>query len=267
MRSIPCALAIGGLDPGGGAGILADLRAFSVAGAFGCAAVTLVTVQSTAGMRRARALPSSEIVAQAEEVLAHQRVRSLKVGALGSDANVRAVARLLARHAEVPVVIDTPMRPTRGRDRLLAVNALSALRKDLLPRATLATVNLAEAEALLGAPVRTVADARDAAHDLARAGPRAVLVKGGHMEGPMAVDVLAIDGAIVLFRARRLALPSMHGTGCTFASLVAGRLAHARAGRVGRDVLVNAVRWAKRAHHRALARAANVGDGGHVVVG
>jgi hydroxymethylpyrimidine/phosphomethylpyrimidine kinase len=140
-----------------------------------------------------------------------------------------------------------------------------------LPRATLATVNVAEAEALLGAPVRTVADARDAARELARGGARAVLVKGGHMEGAMAVDVLAVDGAIVELRARRLVLPPMHGTGCTLASLVAGRLAQGRAGqrarRIGRVALIDAVRWAKRAHHRALARAVDIGEGARVVVG
>jgi len=272
MRSerpgLPCALAIGGLDPGGGAGVLADLRAFAAAGAFGCAAVALTTVQSTAGLRRVRYVPARDVVAQAEEVLRSQRVRALKLGALGSRENVSAVARLLARHPDVPAVVDTPIRPTRGQARLLAADALAAVRRDLLPRATLVTVNLLEARAFTGEAVETIGEAHDAARTLSAAGARAVLIKGGHMAGPAAIDVLAVDGEVMELRAARLALAPTHGTGCTFASLIAGRLA-VRASprsRVDRDDLVAAVRWAKRVHHAALARAVDVGRGMRVIV-
>jgi len=107
--SLPCALTIGGLDPGGGAGILADLRAFAAANAFGCAAVTLTTAQSTAGLKSVRYVRAREVASQAEEVLRSQRVCAVKVGALGSRENVHAAARLLLRHAGIPVVVDTPM--------------------------------------------------------------------------------------------------------------------------------------------------------------
>jgi hydroxymethylpyrimidine/phosphomethylpyrimidine kinase len=262
-----CALAIGGLDPGGGAGLAADLRAFSAAGAFGCAVVAVLTVQSTAGLRSARAVGPREVTSQAEEVLRNQEVRAVKIGALGSADNVRAVARLLDRRpskAEIPVVLDTPVRPSRstGRHaRLTADDALAALRRDLLPRATLATVNAAEAAALLGERVATVGEAHDAARALARSGAQAVLVKGGHLHGPSATDILAIDGEVIELRARRLAVGPVHGTGCTFASLVAGRLAVRAREEVGRDVLVAAIRWAKRVHHAALSRAVRVGHG------
>jgi hydroxymethylpyrimidine/phosphomethylpyrimidine kinase len=268
MALLPCALAIGGLDPGGGAGVIADLRAFARAGVFGCASVALVTVQSTSGLRRARSVPARDVVAQAEEVLIHQRVRSIKVGALGDAANVRAVARLLARHPTIPVVVDTPMRPTRGRERLLADRAVAVLRGELLPRATLATVNVPEAEVLSGRRVRDVGEAHEAAIELSRGGTRAVLVKGGHLAGRDAIDVLAIDGATYELRAHRVALPAMHGTGCTFASLVAGRLARVRTAssrRVSKAALVAAIRWAKRAHHAALAHAVDVGGDAWVV--
>jgi hydroxymethylpyrimidine/phosphomethylpyrimidine kinase len=264
----PCALSIGGLDPGGGAGIAADLRAFTAAGVFGCAALAVVTVQSTAGLRSVRAIPARELVAQASEVLRHQRVRAVKVGALGSEANVRAVARLLGRHPGLPVVVDTPMLPTRGKGRLLAERALAALRDELLPRATLVTVNADEAHALAGEPVRTVGEAHDAARALMKTGARAVLVKGGHLgpaSGPTAVDVLAIGGEVVELRARRLAMGDVHGTGCTLASLIAGCLA-ARAGTgVDAEGLVAAIRWAKRVHHAALTRAVDVGGGMRVL--
>jgi hydroxymethylpyrimidine/phosphomethylpyrimidine kinase len=265
-RGAACALAIGGLDPGGGAGIAADLRAFAAAGAFGCAAVALITVQSTGGMRAARSVPAREVTAQAAEVLRHQRVRAIKVGALGSEDNVRAVARLVAGNPDVPVIVDTPVLPTRGSARLLASRALAALRDELLPLATLATVNLAEAEALVGEPARTLADARNAARELAVSGARAVLVKGGHLTGPSAVDVLVMGSEVIELRARRLRLPPTHGTGCTFASLIAGRLAKRTRLRVGRNELLVAVRWAKRVHHAALGRSVNVGGPMRVVV-
>ena len=265
--AMPCALAIGGLDPGGGAGVLADLRAFAAAGAFGSAVVAVATVQSTAGLRRARSLSATEVVEQAREVLRHQRVRAVKVGALGSAANVRAVARLLAGRAGLAVVVDTPMLPSRGRARLLARGAVQLLREALLPHATLVTVNADEAEALVGGPVRNVGEAHDAARALvSHCGAHAALVKGGHLAGPMAIDVLAVGDEVIELRARRLPGSTVHGTGCTFASLVAGRLATRSARRVERDALVAAVRWAKRVHHAALVRAVDVGGAARVLV-
>ena len=266
MPSLPCALAIGGLDPGGGAGIAADLRAFVAAGVFGCAVVAVVTVQSTRGMRRARAIAAAEVAEQAEEVLQHQRVRAVKVGALGSAANVEVVTRLAATHPKVPFVVDTPMLPTRGRGRLLGDRATAVLREKLLPQTTLLTVNADEAGALLGEPVHTVSEAHDAARALARMGARAVLVKGGHFDGPNAIDILVVDGEVVEIRARRLSVGPIHGTGCTLASLIAGRLAARSTARVRREDLVTAIRWAKRAHHAALAGAVEVGGGMKVLV-
>jgi hydroxymethylpyrimidine/phosphomethylpyrimidine kinase len=267
---LDCALAFGGLDPGGGAGIAADLRAFAAAGAFGCAALAVLTVQSTAGLRSARALPARELSAQVNEVMRHQRVRAVKVGALGGRDNVRAVAALLARYPEVPSVLDTPIAPTRGRGRgkarLLAEGALASLRDTLLPRATLVTANLDEVQALLGEPVRTVGEAHDAARALTALGARAALVKGGHMDGANAIDVLAVDGEVFELRARRLAIPPMHGSGCTFASLIAGRLAVRASSRLDSEDLVAAIRWAKRIHHADLPRATDVGHGLRVVV-
>jgi hydroxymethylpyrimidine/phosphomethylpyrimidine kinase len=206
-----------------------------------------------------------ELEEQAGEVMRHQRVRAVKVGALGTEANVRVVARLLARHGDVPVVVDTPMLPTRGGGRLLARRATEALREELLPRATLITTNADEAGVLLGDAVRTVSEAHDAAQALARGGARAVLVKGGHLTGADAVDVLALAGKVIELRAPRLAVGAVHGTGCTLASLIAGRLAVRTSARLGRAELVSAVRWAKRVHHQGLARAVDVGRGMRVM--
>jgi hydroxymethylpyrimidine/phosphomethylpyrimidine kinase len=251
---VVCALAIGGLDPGGGAGVLADMRGFEAAGAFGCVVVALLTVQSTRGVVSARALPAEGVAAATREVLAGQRVRAIKVGALGSRANIVAVARLLREHAEIPAVVDTPMLPTRGRTALLDERALGALKRELLPAATLVTVNALEAETLVGGRVATTRDARRAATALVAAGARAVLVKAGHLRGAEAVDVLAVRHELFEIGAPRLRIPAVHGAGCTLASLIAGRLAVRP-----RSSIVDAVRWGKRVHHAALSRLVDVG--------
>jgi hydroxymethylpyrimidine/phosphomethylpyrimidine kinase len=259
---LSCALAIGGNDPGGGAGIAADLRAFAAAGAFGCAAIAVLTVQSTAGLVSTRAVPSQQLTAQVREVVRHQRVASVKVGALGSRENVRAVTRWLVGHPQLPTVVDPVMLPTRGHARLLAADALEAMRA-LVGRASLVTANAHEAALLVGREVATVAQARTAALALCAMGAHAALVKGGHLEGPEAVDVLALrkGGRVILLRARRLRLRPLHGGGCVHASLVAGRLAvDGTAYRKDpMDAVIRAVRWARRVHHRALARAVDVG--------
>jgi hydroxymethylpyrimidine/phosphomethylpyrimidine kinase len=252
---MPCVLLVGGLDPGGGAGVLADARAVSRAGAFGCAAITVLTVQSTSGMRSATPVSSRQVIAECTEVVKHQRVRAIKVGALGSEDNVKAVGDFLAIHRDVPSVVDTPMLPTRGRARLLQERAVRALRQRIVPRATLLTVNAPEAEALTGRRVTRIDEARDAAKAILDLGANAVLVKGGHLGGPRAVDIFATSDRTLTLAAARLRVKPFHGGGCALASLIAGRLAVADAP----FDLEPAVRWAKKIHHAALAKATDVG--------
>ena len=255
QREMPCVLLVGGLDPGGGAGILADARAVAKAGAFGCAAVTVLTVQSTSGMRSATAVPARQVIAECTEVVKHQRVRAIKVGALGSDDNVKAVGDFLAIHRDIPSVVDTPMLPTRGRARLLEERAVRFLRQRVIPRSTLVTANAPEAEAITGKRVTRIDEARDAAKAILDLGARAVLVKGGHLGGPRAVDVFATNDRVITLAAARLRVKPFHGGGCVLASLIAGRLAAAD----DPFDLEPAVRWAKKTHHAALARATDVG--------
>ncbi len=254
-----CALSIGGLDPGGGAGLLADARAFARAGVLGCAVTATLTVQSTSGLRASRTLDRAEVEAQAREVLRVQSVRAIKTGALGSAANVRAVARLLGKHASLPVVVDTVLLPTRGSARLLESGAVRSLRDELLPRATLATVNVPEAEALTGLRVTRLAEGEAAAQALLKTGVFAVLVKGGHLTGKRATDLLVSADATIELERDRLDLGPTHGTGCTLASLITGRLAREEATARSWDELVSAVRWAKRVHHEGLEEARDVG--------
>ncbi len=263
-EAYPCALAVGGLDPGGGAGIAADLRAFGVADVFGAAAVALLTVQSTGGLRAATSVPTRFLRAQIDEVLRHQKVGAVKTGALGDAANVRLLARLAAKHPTLPFVVDPVMLPTRGSSRLLATSALRALIEELVPVASLVTANAIEAAVLVGAKVETVEECAFAAERICGLGPRAALVKGGHVpRGPAreVVDVLCVGGRTLLLRAPRLALPPLHGGGCTLASLIAGRLARTtlQGEKELDDAIVHAVAWARRAHHRLLEHPRDVG--------
>jgi hydroxymethylpyrimidine/phosphomethylpyrimidine kinase len=260
-----CALAVGGLDPGGGAGIAADLRAFAAVGVFGCAALALVTVQSTDGLESSTALPSRLVMQQVREVTRVQRVRAVKIGALGSSANVRAVARWLSASATVPIVLDPVMAPTRGASRLLAERAIAAMREELLPCATLVTANAPEAALLTGKRVTTVAEARRAAARLVAMGAKAALVKGGHLDERDAIDVLFVGGRTIELRSRRLELLPTHGGGCVLASLIAGLLARQRGGNAGEGI-EKAVRRARRLHQRALREALDVGGAMRVLV-
>jgi len=262
MRS---ALTVAGLDPGGGAGIAADLRAFAAAGAFGCAAVALLTVQSTSGLVESHPVAPRLLVSQLDEVVRRQRVSVVKTGALGSVGNVRALASWLRKHPRLPVVVDPVLLPTSGRGRLLVAKGLGALRDELVPLATLVTANVPEAEALLATTIRGVADARKAAQGLVALGAHAALVKGGHLTGRWVVDVLALGRRVVLLRAPRLALPPVHGGGCVLASLIAGRLALDDSGSIDARLL-RAVRWARRAHRRALRSPRDVGGASRVLV-
>ena len=276
LPPLPCVLAIGGLDPGGGAGVLADARAIARTGAFACATVAVLTVQSTSGMRSATPVSRSELIAECTEVLKNQRVKAIKVGALGSEENVKAIGDFLAIHRGIPAVVDTVMMPTRGRARLLDERGVKKLRKRLLPYAALVTVNAPEAEVLTGKRVTRLDEARTATLRLLELGCRAVLLKGGHLGGPHAVDLLAIAPrerksspnlgkrpvpVVHELSASRLALPAFHGGGCVLASLIAGRLAmHAEAyASAPEATLEEAVRWAKKLHHEALRRARDVG--------
>jgi hydroxymethylpyrimidine/phosphomethylpyrimidine kinase len=264
MRPNVCALAIAGLDPSGGAGVFADLRAFAAASVWGCAAVTLVTEQSTAGLRASHPIETRRLLGQIRELVSHQRIGGIKIGALGSLANARGVARFLATlGSRVPVVLDPVMRPTLGpgRARLLDTSADRTLR-GMLKSVTVVTPNVPEAEALLRTRIRSVEDTERAARALVGLGARAALVKGGHLAAGASrggvTDVLAVGGRIHRLKAPRVKV-SVHGTGCALSSLIAGRLASV--GALDDSAIVEAVRWAKQRLTEGLAQSLRIGDG------
>ncbi|MEU2582118.1 bifunctional hydroxymethylpyrimidine kinase/phosphomethylpyrimidine kinase [Streptomyces avermitilis] len=222
MTVLPRVLTIAGSDSGGGAGIQADLKTMLALGAHGMSVLTAVTAQNSVGVQGAWELPVEAVRAQYRSVVDDIGVQAVKTGMLGSSALVTAVAELLSDVA-APVVVD-PVSVSKHGDRLLADDALDAVRTRLLPLATVATPNLDEVAQLTGIAVNDEAGMRRAAAHLLAYGPRWVLVKGGHLPGE-AVDLLTDGSAEHWLCAPRHDNRHTHGTGCTLASAVAVGLA------------------------------------------
>jgi hydroxymethylpyrimidine/phosphomethylpyrimidine kinase len=229
------ALTIAGSDSGGGAGLQADLRTFAAHGLHGASAVTAVTAQNSVAVTAWVALEPAMVSAQIDR------------------ATVAAVAEAVARHRLPHLVVD-PVMMAKSGDRLLDPEAERAYVELLFPLAAVVTPNLWETEALLGRPVRTLDAMREAARDLRALGPRAVVVKGGHLEGDEATDVFHDGARMVDLPAARVATAHTHGTGCTYAAAIAARLG------LGHELLT-AVRGAKEYLTEAIRRSYRVGRG------
>jgi hydroxymethylpyrimidine/phosphomethylpyrimidine kinase len=224
-NAVPVALTIAGSDSGGGAGIQADLKTFEAHGVFGASVVTALTAQNTRAVEAVLPVPADFILAQLDAVASDLRVAVVKTGMLGGADVVAAVADGITRHGLRPVVVD-PVMISKSGFPLLPPEAIQAVKDRLIPLADLVTPNAHEAAALAGFPVETLGDARRAAAAIRALGPRAVLVKGGHLDGePDAVDVLLDADGEALFRAERIATRHTHGTGCTYSSAIAANLA------------------------------------------
>jgi len=219
---IPVALTIAGSDPSGGAGIQADLKTFHQFGVYGEAAITLLTVQNTTAVEHVECMPAELVAAQVRAVLADIRPGAAKTGALGSREVVEAVAALAAEF-DFPLVVD-PVLISKHGTPLAAAEAREAIATRLLPRAYLITPNLREAAVLSGLEVCDAAGMRRAAERLVEMGAKAVLVKGGHLEGS-ATDVLYADGRWHEFPAERISTVHTHGTGCTYSAAITAELA------------------------------------------
>jgi hydroxymethylpyrimidine/phosphomethylpyrimidine kinase len=221
------ALTIAGSDPSGGAGIQADLKTFSALGVYGTAVLTALTAQNTRGVTGVHPVPPAFVGEQLRTLLDDVRVHAVKIGMLGTGAVVREVAAVLADRRPGPVVTDPVMVATSG-DRLIDDEAVAATRADLLPLSDLLTPNVPEAAVLLDVPPAT--DARelpDQARALLDLGPRAVLLKGGHLGGSDSVDVLATADGVTVTRRPRVDTTGTHGTGCTLSSALAALAARA----------------------------------------
>jgi hydroxymethylpyrimidine/phosphomethylpyrimidine kinase len=246
-------LTIAGSDSGGGAGIQADLKTMLAHGVHGMSAITAVTVQNSVGVQGFYELEPRAVYEQIESVATDIGVDAVKTGMLASGAIIEAVADACERFALPNLVVD-PVAVSKHGDPLLRPDAVEALRTRLLRLATIVTPNLGEAKLLTGVEPRSRADLQAAAVALAELGPRWVLVKGGHLPGDEAVDLLWDGTSGIELRAPRVATPHTHGTGCTLASAIASNLA------VGLDV-ATAVGEAKRFVSGAIAGAFPLGKG------
>lgn len=217
------ALTIAGSDSGGGAGIQADLKSFSALGVYGASVITAITAQNTRVVAAVEPLSPAIVRAQIETVFDDLAVRAVKIGMLGDPQVIRVVADAL-RGYDLPVVLD-PVMVAKSGDRLLATEAIDALRTELLPLATVLTPNLPEAADLLATTPAADAQTHEAqGHALRALGPAWVLMKGGHSGGAVCTDML-LGPERHLLTAPRLATRNTHGTGCSLSAAIAAGLA------------------------------------------
>ena len=221
----PVALTIAGSDSSGGAGIQADLKTFAALGVYGASAVTALTAQNTRGVAGIHLVPPEFVAAQIDAVFDDLAVGAVKIGMVAQLASIKAIVAALARWSPKHVVLDPVMVATSG-DRLLAEDAIEALRARLLPLATIITPNLPEAAALLDEPVASGAAPIEAqGRRLLAMGSPAVLIKGGHGTGAESIDYLIDRHGVTALPAPRIATSNTHGTGCSLSSAIAAELA------------------------------------------
>ncbi len=248
------ALTIAGIDPSGGAGVLADVKAISAVGAYACGVIAALTAQSTQGVTGISPVPPAFVREQIDTLFADVRIDAVKIGMVGQRPVIEAVADRLA-HWTPPWVVLDPVMIAKGGHALLERDAVGALREALLPTVHVLTPNLPEAGALLDqSAVETVKDMRRVAEKLRNilphSGQRWVFLKGGHLPGDMAIDLLHDGDKMIELSAPRVETRNTHGTGCTLSAAMAGLLARGRdvptAGRAAKDYLTEALRQADR---------------------
>ena len=226
QERIPNVLTIAGIDPSGGAGLIADVKAMCALGVYAGGVPTALTAQNTLGVQGVMPIPADFVKAELESVFSDLRVDAVKIGMLNDAEVIGVVAESLRRHSPKWIVVD-PVMVAKSGDRLLREDALEALKRELLPLASVITPNLPEAADLLGQSEAQTAD--EMIHDgealLERTGAGWVLMKGGHLQGADSNDCLMSRTERHWFAAPRTATKNTHGTGCTLSSAIAAELA------------------------------------------
>lgn len=246
------AMTIAGSDSGGGAGIQADLKTFFALGVYGTSVVTAVTAQNTVEVAAIAEVPDEVVIAQIDTVAEDIGADAVKTGMLSSRSIIQNVADRLEAWG-IPFLVVDPVMVSKSGVPLLQTNAIDAMKSDLLPKATIVTPNVPEAEILSGLSIGNLEHAREAARVIHDLGPAYVVVKGGHLDGP-AAD-LVYDGSTFLpVEGQRVDTPNTHGTGCTFSAAIAAFLA------LGDDP-VTAIQRAKRYIEAALLASYAIGSG------
>jgi hydroxymethylpyrimidine/phosphomethylpyrimidine kinase len=245
----PVALTIAGSDSGGGAGIQADLKTFAALGVFGTSVLTAVTAQNTTAVLGVRILEPGFVELQIEAVLTDLPVAAVKTGMLASAETVAVVARRAAA-GDLPHLVVDPVMVTSTGTPLLDDDGVTAYRELLLPHTEVCTPNMREAALLTAVAVSDVAGMEKAARRLAEYGARVVVVKGGHLAGDRAPDVVLADGVVTVLEGDRIVSANDHGTGCSLSAATAARLASGAA-------IPDALRDAKAFVARAISGAAS----------
>jgi len=250
---VPRALTIAGSDSGGGAGIQADLKTFTVLGVYGMSAITSITVQNTVGVHGVVDLPPEVVYDQIRVVVEDIGVDACKTGMLSNEDIIKAVAKAIKDTRIEKLVVDPVMRAKSG-DPLLKQSARETLIREILPLALLVTPNIPEAEELCGFKIRNLEDMERACRKILSYGPSAVVVKGGHMEGKESVDVFYDGQSFEYLRGRFINTKNTHGTGCTFSSAITAHLAKGHS-------LKEAVMMAKEYIQKAIENSLPLGKG------
>jgi hydroxymethylpyrimidine/phosphomethylpyrimidine kinase len=245
VTPIPIALTIAGSDPSGGAGIQADLKTFSKLNVYGMAVITALTAQNTIGVSAVQSVAGDFVAQQLDAVLTDLPPMAVKTGMLLTAEVVEVVGAKLKQYAVPNLVVDPVMISTSG-SRLLNSDAVTAFRRVLLPLATLLTPNLDEAAALASSSLSTIEDLEEAARKIHSLGPKFVLIKGGHLPGDEATDVLFDGHEIRKFRSARIVNRNTHGTGCVLSASIAAYLSLGKSMRdaisLGKEFVTHAIR-------------------------
>lgn len=249
---VPVALTIAGSDSGGGAGIQADLKTFAALGVHGTVVLTAVTAQNTHSIIGVQSIDPSIVGKQIDAIITDLGVNAAKTGMLYTSEIIRVVAEKVSQYG-FPLVVD-PVMIAKSRARLLKEEAIETLIKDLLPLATVITPNIPEAEVISGIKIESKDDMIDAARIISKLGPRAVVIKGGHLKGEEAVDILLYEGRVYEFSEKRHYTKTTHGTGCCFSAAITAELAK------GKDI-VSAVQTAKKLISMAIKYGLPIGKG------
>lgn len=253
----PAVLSIAGSDGGGGAGIQADLKTFSALGCYGTTAITAVTVQNTLGVSSIHVVPVDIVIGQIKAVMDDIRPVAIKIGMIYSAELATAIALLLKDYQQVPVIFDPVMVSSSGH-QLTDHDIFEHLKRAIFPLVQLLTPNLNEAALITDMPVETVDDMKKAAASLIDLGCKAVLIKGGHLQGADLYDVYLDNKEMEhIFASKAIESNNTHGTGCTLSSAITAFLA------LGNDMLT-AIDKAKTYVHQAIEHGKDVQTGeGH----
>jgi hydroxymethylpyrimidine/phosphomethylpyrimidine kinase len=224
IGKIPCALTIAGSDSGGGAGIQADLKTFAALGVHGMSAITSITAQNTVAVTAIQDVDEEVIKAQIDAVVSDIGVDAAKTGMLHTKNIIHCVSKEIEEHG-FPVVVD-PVMIAKSGALLLKPEAIHSLINELLPLATIVTPNVMEAEKLSNIKINSLESAKESAKAISRLGPKAVVIKGGHMPvGKKVIDILYYEGEFKILEAEYIEAKTTHGTGCSFSAAIAAEIA------------------------------------------